>query len=92
MRKRTGNTKVYGYMERAKRHFKRLCEEKKMPNEERESFFGDFLGCNPTSYKSWYKSGIKRIYFVVIELLEEIEKHRERIRILEKQLNEITRK
>lgn len=92
MRKRTGKTKVYDYIERAKPHFKRLCEEKKMPDEERESFFGAFLGCNPTSYKSWYKTGIKRIYLVVLELLEEIEKHKERIRILEKQLNEVAKK
>tara|TARA_R110000868_G_scaffold17344_1_gene76319 strand:- start:4888 stop:5166 length:279 start_codon:yes stop_codon:yes gene_type:complete len=91
MRKRTGKTRVYEYTERAEPHFERLYIENKIPTAERESFFSVFLGCNPTSYKSWYKSGIKRIYYVILELLEEIEEHRKRIKILEEQLEEITK-
>lgn len=92
MGKKKGNTTVYFFLEKIEKHFAYLIESNKMKEQTRQSFFVDFLGCSPTIYRNWWNNGIKKLYISILFLLEEIEEHRERIRILEKQLNEIIKK
>jgi hypothetical protein len=92
MARKRGKTPVYDYLESIEKHFTYLVEAKKMTSETRESFFEEFLGCSKTSYKGWWTFGIRKIYLVILFLLDELQEHRKRIKILEKQLNEITKK
>lgn len=86
-----GKTPVYQYLKRIESHFPYLLENKKITVPTRDSFFQQFLGCGKTTYNNWWVFGIKKIYLVVLFLLDEIKTHKERIDILEKQLDELTK-
>jgi polyhydroxyalkanoate synthesis regulator phasin len=92
MGRKKGKTIVYDFLERIEVHFPYLVKAGKMRAPNRKWFFEDFLGCGQTTYRNWWNNGIKRIYFIVLFLLEEIKEHKSRIEILEKQLNELTKK
>ena len=68
-----------------------LFTDNKINEPTRESFF-EFIGCHQTTYKNWYRVGIQRIYWILLRFVKEIKEHKERIKILEKQLEEITKK
>lgn len=92
MAKKRGKTPVYEYLERIERHLPFLVEIKQIREPTRQHFFTDFLSCGPTSYKNWFSWGIRKVYLCIALLLDELETHRKRIALLEKQLNEINKK
>jgi len=59
-------------------------EEGKMSKNSRDSFFEDFIGCNKRSYKSWYASGIRRVYHILLWCLDEIKRLKDEIKQLKK--------
>tara|TARA_R110000868_G_scaffold185927_1_gene428045 strand:+ start:720 stop:917 length:198 start_codon:yes stop_codon:yes gene_type:complete len=58
----------------------------KYPN--RVSFFRDFLGCGEKTWVNWYNNGTKKIYFCILDLLEEKKKHKDRVEFLEKYIRQ----
>lgn len=92
MGRKKGKSNIYDFLEKLETHFEYLLKIKKIDQPTRKAFFEQFLGCSPTIYTNWYTFGIKKIYFSILFLLDEIKKQKERIEILEKQLNEITKK
>lgn len=92
MAKKRGKTPVFDYLEKIEQHFPYLMEVKKIDSLTRKAFFKQFLGTSETSCNNWWKFGIRRIYFAVLFLLDEVKAHKERVKILEKQLNELTKK
>lgn len=89
---RKGNSNVSKYLEKVEVHFSGLVNDKKMSENSKESFFVDFLGCDKGIHKHWYSTGIRKVYYSLLWCLDEIKNHKKRIAILEKQLNEITKK
>lgn len=92
MAQKKGNSFVYHYLEAIEKHLPYLHQIKKIDTPSRHAFFEQFLGCSKLTYLNWWSHGIKKIYHVILFLLNEIQEHRKRIEILEKQLNELTKK
>lgn len=57
---------VVSYLRRARRHYKKL----KLRHD--QDYF-EYLGVSPSLRNNWYNTGIKPIYFKVLDLLEKIE-------------------
>lgn len=89
---RPGKSSVSDYLRRAERHFAYLTETKRIKTPTRQAFFTDLLGCSEGICRNWFAQGIRKVYVSIIVLLEEIEEHKKRIAILEKQLEEFTKK
>lgn len=62
---------IKDYLQRVDSHLDRLHQENKISSPTREKFFEEFLGCYKTTWKNWYRQGIKRVYYVIIDLLDE---------------------
>jgi hypothetical protein len=88
-----GTSKAFLYLKRVKTFFPSLVEEGKMKEPNRESFFGDYLGYGRTYWiKLYEKHDLRKVFYVVIELLEEVKELKEDRARLEKQLNELLKK
>ena len=88
-----GTSKTYQYLTRVKKFYPNLVSEGKMKNPTRESFFKDYLGYGKTYWiKLYEKNDLRKVFYVVAELLEEVKKLREDRDNLEKQLNELLKK
>lgn len=92
MRHKKGKTPVYEYLRKIEKHFNYLVESGKINEPTRKAFFNQFLGCSEATYNNWWRFGIRKIYLSILLLLDEIKEHKQRIRILEEQLNELTKK
>lgn len=88
-----GTSKTYQYLIRIKEFYSDLVEQGKMKEPTKESFFKDYLGYGKTYWiKLYEKNDLRKVFYVVIELLEEIKDLREDRDNLEKQLNELLKK
>jgi hypothetical protein len=88
-----GTSKTYQYLARIKEFYPDLVSKGKMKEPTRESFFGDYLGYGKTYWiKLYEKNDLRKVFYVVAELLEEVKELREDRRRLEKQLNELLKK
>jgi hypothetical protein len=88
-----GTSKTYQYLIRIKEFYSGLVDEGKMKEPTRESFFADYLGYGKTHWiKLYQKNDLRKVFYVIIELLEEVKKLKEHRNRLEKQLNELLKK
>ena len=88
-----GTSKAFLYLKRVKTFFPNLVEEGKMKEANRESFCRDYLGYGRTYWIKFYqKNDLRKVFYVVAELLEEVKELKKDKARLEKQLNELLKK
>jgi polyhydroxyalkanoate synthesis regulator phasin len=88
-----GTSKTYQYLIRVKKFYSDLVDQGKMKEPTRESFFRDYLGYGKTYWiKLYEKNDLRKVFYVVAELLEEVKELKEDRNKLEKQLNELLKK
>jgi RNA binding exosome subunit len=88
-----GTSKAFLYLKRVKTFFPNLVEQGKMKEPNRESFFGDYLGYGRTYWiKLYEKRDLRKVFYVIVELLEEVKELKEDRARLEKQLNKFLKK
>lgn len=73
---------VGNYFQRARQHYHYLKFEDDVS-------FLKYLGCSKFIKKQWYATGIKGIYYLILDLLDEIKQLKEGRERLEKQLQEL---
>ena len=88
-----GTSKTYQYLTRIKEFYPDLVSKGKMKEPNKEYFFKDYLGYGKTYWiKLYEKNDLRKVFYVVAELLEEVKKLKEDRNKLEKQLNEFLKK
>ncbi len=90
---KTGNTKVYEYIRNIMPFLKELVEKGRISEPTKEAFFSEYLGYSKTHWLKLYnKASIRKVFYVILELMQECRKLKEDVKRLERQLNEITKK
>lgn len=85
-----GESKTNLYLKRVRPFYKDLVEQGKMKEPNKQSFFKDYLGYSKHYWiKLYEKNDLRKVFYVVVELLEEIQRLKGDKIKLEKQLNEI---
>jgi hypothetical protein len=91
-----GSTEVARYFKRAEQHYESLFAKNLIQERANANFIVDFLKCRSGMKNSWYVVGIRPIYYVILDLLDENGKLRQALRLLregrkicEKQLDEM---
>lgn len=88
-----GESKANQYLKRIKPFYSNLVSQGKMKDPSRESFFKDYLGYSKNYWIKFYeKNDLRKVFYVVAELLEELRQIKEDRDRLEKQLNELLKK
>lgn len=88
-----GTSKTYQYLVRIKKFYSDLVSQGKMKEPTKESFFGDYLGYGKTYWiKLYEKNDLRKVFYVVADLLEERKQLRENKDNLEKKLDELLKK
>ena len=88
-----GTSKTYQYLVRIKKFYSDLVSQGKMKEPTRESFFKDYLGYGKTYWiKLYEKNDLRKVFYVVADLLEETKQLRENKDNLEKKLDELLKK
>ena len=68
--RKTGKSKEYIFISKFDRFYPILYKEGKIKEPSRGSFMTEYLGLCKNSWKNFRNTGIKKIYYVVLELLE----------------------
>lgn len=85
-----GQSKANQYLKRIKPFYSNLIAEGKMLDKSKESFFKDYLGYGKDYWTQLYKKNdLRKVFYVVVEFLEEVKELKEDKLKLEKQLNEL---
>ncbi len=58
-------------LKRIDSHLDRLYAEGRIKAPKREDFFREILHCHPQAWKNWYSRGVRKIYILVVDLLDE---------------------
>lgn len=88
-----GTSKTFLYLKRIQPFYDNLVKLGKMKEASKESFFSDYLGYGKDYWiKLYSKSDLRKVFYVVIELLEEVKELKEDRIKLEKQLDELLKK
>jgi len=88
-----GTSKTYQYLIRIKEFYSNLVDQGKMKEPTKESFFRDYLGYGETYWiKLYEKNDLRKVFYVVADLLEEVKELQEDRDNLEKQLDELLKK
>jgi hypothetical protein len=88
-----GTSKTYQYLVRIKKFYSDLVSQGKMKEPTKESFFKDYLGYGKTYWiKLYEKNDLRKVFYVVADLLEETKQLRENKDNLEKKLDELLKK
>jgi hypothetical protein len=88
-----GTSKTYQYLVRIKKFYSDLVSQGKMKEPTKESFFKDYLGYGKTYWiKLYEKNDLRKVFYVVADLLEEVKKLQKDRDNLEKQLDELLKK
>jgi hypothetical protein len=66
---RTGKSEEFIFVKKFDRFFPILHKQGKIKEPNRDAFM-QYIGLNKNSWKNFKKTGIKKIYYVVLELLE----------------------
>lgn len=88
-----GTSKTYQYLVRIKKFYSDLVSQGKMKEPTKESFFKDYLGYGKTYWiKLYEKNDLRKVFYVIADLLEEVKQLRENKDNLEKKLDELLKK
>jgi hypothetical protein len=88
-----GTSKTFLYLKKVETFYFDLVKQGKMKEPTKESFFKDYLGYGKTYWiKLYEKNDLRKVFYVVAELLEEVKNLRKGKNNLEKQLNELLKK